>query len=106
MQEDSFPFKLGHSLTPQSIARINAKLEAIVVQSDNDLEQFIQLIDQRAREIEAYIETLSGAMLKQFAENEAPIQTKILEFATVLQASIKNDWGNLVKGKNAVKKYR
>lgn len=100
--------ELNHNLTPHALRAINEDLVVALSTDDpqNIEEDILKLVNDRDDAVQRHLATLSPDDARAFAENELPINEKLLNLVQTLLNSAKDDMTQFVRSQSAIKKYK
>jgi hypothetical protein len=97
---------LTHSYTPSPLKKINQDLAELTSDLDPDESKFLKLVIERDEFIQSYLQTLQDKLKTNFVNAELKVNGALVAYAEEsFKASLKQ-LSNLVRGRNAVKKYK
>lgn len=97
---------LTHALTPKGLCAINQSICVVLAVDKVDDAALRRLVTQRDEFIQSYLSELSGPELKQFAQAELSINTKLHAAVKALFTDSLSELSGLVRGLKAVKNYK
>lgn len=100
--------ELNHNLTPHDLRAINDELVvALRTEDPQDIEDLIlQLVNKRDDAVQRHLALLPPDDARAFAQNELPINEKLLNLVQTLLDSAKDDMTQFVRSQSAIKKYK